>query len=263
MRLKVMTYNTQSGRSNDAVSVRNFDNIVRVLQEADADIVGLQEVGKHPTAGFPEYIMEGEPTEYIAEKLHANSYFAQAEFFYGKYPYGNSLITKYPIKSAKTVLIPDAKRTEDNEYYQTRSILVAEIDVCGGITVLVSHFGLMPEEKRLAVETALGLLREIKTPVLLMGDLNMLADDETLAPLFTVLQDTANGQKEPFTWPSNMEKEVGEYEAKIKEITHQAQAGRKIDYIFASSEFKVEGIEVIKTRASDHMPYVVDFTLQK
>ena len=262
MKLKVATYNTQSGRSNDAVSVRNYDSIVRVLQEVNADIVGLQEVGKHPTAGFPEYIMEGEPTEYIAEKLQANSYFAQAEFFYGKYPYGNSLITKYPITSAKTVLIPDPVERVDNGYYQTRSILVAELDICGGVTVLVSHFGLMPEEKKNAVETALKLINEIKTPILLMGDLNMTADDEILAPLFQALQDTVNGAKEPFTWPSNMEKEVGDYEAKIKEISNRSQAGRKIDYIFASKNFKVENVEVVQTRASDHMPYVVDFTVQ-
>ena len=173
MKLKVMSYNIQSGRNYGEVLTRGFDWQIEVMKNANPDIIGLQEVGKHPSAGFPLYPMEGYPTEYIAKELGMYSYFAKAILVEGKYPYGNAILSKYPIKSAKTVLIPDPVKREENGDYETRSVLVAELDVLDGITVIVSHFGLMEEEKINAVQTVLDIVKDIKTPVLFMGDLNM------------------------------------------------------------------------------------------
>ena len=66
--------------------------------------------------------------------------------------------------------------------------------------------------------------KEIKTPVLLLGDLNMMPNDEILRPLFDVIKDVANGKNEPATWPVDEDKFVGEYEATIKNITEQEKS---------------------------------------
>lgn len=262
MHLKIASYNIMSGRTYTTPPKRSFDFSAEVINDISPDIVGLNEVGRHATAGFPVLDMDDEPSEYLSKKTHMYHYFAKAIEFEG-HGYGNAILSKYPIKNAKTVIIPDPERKANDEYsvyYETRSILVAEIDVCGGITVLVTHFGLMPEEKNNAVNTILSLLKTIKTPILLMGDFNMLADDEHLKPIFEALYDTACGEKTPYTWPSDMQKYVGEYEAKIKNIKEN-DASRKIDYIFTSSHFETKSIEVYQSTASDHMPYIAHLEL--
>lgn len=259
MNLKVMTFNVHSGINSEEEPKRDYDGIAQVVKKESPDIVGLQEVGRHGFANFPALETDSEPSEYLAKKLGYYSYFAPAVVFENRYPYGNALLTKYPIKSAKTILIPDPDNKIDDGYFQTRSILVAEL--ASGITVLVTHFGVVKEEKQNAVQCAIELIKHIKTPILLLGDLNMMPDDEILSPLFDVIKDVANGKNEPATWPVDESKFVGDYEAKIKNITEQKQARRKIDYIFHSKEFAVKSEYVIKTKASDHKPYVVEFEI--
>ncbi len=255
MKLKVMSYNIQSGRNYGEVLTRGFDWQIEVIRNAMPDIVGLQEVGKHPSAGFPLYPIEGYPTEYFAKELGMYSYFAKAISVEGKYPYGNAILSKYPIINAKTVIIPDPIKQTDSEDYETRCVLVAELDVCGGITVMVSHFGLIEEEKVNAVNTVLDILKDIKTPVLFMGDLNMKPDDKILQPLFKALKDTAGGALTPITWPSDVDNKTGKGKRRPQEEV------RKIDYIFASEHFNSQKVQTLQSRASDHLPYVVDFQI--
>lgn len=245
MELKVMTYNIQSGRTNEPVRRRDYQLSVEVIRELGADIVGLNEVGKQPSANFPAVDMQEEIAEYMAGQTGMYWYYAPAIQVEG-YDYGNALLSKYPIKHAKTVIIPDPLRTEPG-YYETRSILVAELDVAGGITVIDSHFGLRNGEQVNAVAAVLSLLDTIETPVLFMGDLNMTPDDPKLRPLFERLKDTAEGKLEPVTFPSDKE--------------NPEEPARKIDYLFASEHFAVKGIEVKETLVSDHMPYMAHLEL--
>lgn len=260
MKLKVMTYNIQSGRNNVVPPSRSYDFSAEVINKFGPDIVGLNEVGKHASAGFPKLDMEGEPAEYLGKKTGMNWYFAKA-IEVGGCGYGNAILSKYPIKSARTVMIPDTEIEEDNEFYETRCILVAELDVVGGLTVLVSHFGLMPGEKENAVKTVVSLLEAIDTPVIFMGDLNMTPDDVRLQPIFEMISDSAGGAMTPYTWPSDAGN-VGQYETAVKSIIGN-NAKRKIDYIFTSKHFKTEKIDVYGSLASDHMPYMIDVELNK
>ena len=259
MKLKVVSYNIMAGRSQADKTVRDFSNAAAVISEIEPDIVGLQEVGKHPTAGFPEYDLAGGPEEFISEKTGLKyNYFAKAIEFSNQ-PYGNAIISKYPIKSAKTVMIPDAERTEEG-YYETRCVLVAEIDVAGGITVLVSHFGLMSGEHKNAVKTVSELIKNIKTPVVFMGDLNMTADNPDMKPIFDIIPDTAKGETKPLTWPSDMNENAAEGDKSYKSMLGNSSA-RKIDYIFASEHFKTKSISTFHSLASDHFPYIAELEI--
>ncbi len=259
MQLKVMSYNVHSGIDNTDTPKRNYDNIYNVIKASGADIIGLQEVGSHPFSVFAKWEGDGLPNDYLAEKLGYNGYFGESIFLFNEFPYGNSLLTKFKIKSSKTVIIPDPEDKVDNGYFQTRSILVAELDVKGGLTVLVTHFGVMESEKINAVNTLIDLINEIKTPIIFMGDLNMQPSDVILKPLFNALQDVSQGKNTPFTFPSNVSSGLSEYEAKIKEVKVGEKPQMKIDYIFHTEELKVKGEGVIQSLASDHLPYVVDF----
>ena len=143
MDIKVVTYNLFSGFGIEKPYVRNYDNCIKVLSEIDADFIGLQEIGKHPRGDLPECSIKGPVISYLASGLGMYGCFAKAINVYDdpNLPYGNGFLSKYPIISAKTVVIPDPPKDEDDDRYETRSVLVADVDYAGGIRVIVSHFG--------------------------------------------------------------------------------------------------------------------------
>jgi len=250
-----------SGIENKEPYARNYNNCIEVLKEIDADIIGLQEIGKHPTRGLPECDINSPVISYLADKMGMYGYFAKAIDVFGndKYPYGNGLLSKYPIKSAKTVIIPDAEQTEKG-YYETRSLLVAELEISGGVTVMVSHFGLMSGEILNAVETVIKNADKAEGPVMFMGDLNSTPDSKYIAPLFERFRDTANGSMKPLTWPSNIDGDPHEWEKQFKSAIGNNYA-RKLDYIFVSEHFNVKGFSVMHTLASDHLPFIAELEL--
>ncbi len=251
MVFKVATYNVWSGRNNIEIQTRNYNWTADVIAEIGPDIIGLQEVTKKPCGRFPACDMEGEVSEYLGKKLGMYSYFAPA-IMCGSYGYGNALLSKFPIKSAKTVKIPDA-----HPNVESRCVLVAELDAFDGITVLVTHFGLSPEEHEQGVKTVLSLIEEAKTPVIFMGDLNIMPDNEILKPLFERLTDTANGALKPYTWPSAFTKYTG-----ISEKEYGMDKHRKVDYIFTTEHFNVIKSDIHFSLASDHLPFVADLEIQ-
>ena len=139
MKIKTMSFNIQHCL-NFITREIDYDVMADTIKKCGADIIGLQEVRN-----------EGESKEYeaqakiIAEKLGFYYYFAEAIRFDGVNPYGNALISRYPITSAETILIPDPLIREYDGYYETRCLLKATIDVGRNLTILVSHFGLNPD----------------------------------------------------------------------------------------------------------------------
>ena len=139
-----MSYNTQHCL-NFITRKIDFDIIADTIKKCEADIIGLQEMRD-----------EGPDAEYqaqakiIAEKLgYQDYYFAEAIRFGGVNPYGNAIISRYPIISAETIMIPDPEMRKYDGYYETRCLLKATIDVGSGLTILVSHYGLNPDEQKM------------------------------------------------------------------------------------------------------------------
>ena len=130
-------------------------------------------------------------------------------------------------------------------YYETRCVLKAELDagIPGGLNVLVSHFGLNPDEHKLAVRTVTGLIPEERG--VLMGDFNMKPRNRKLRPIKRRLVDTAafleRGDK-GCTFPSD-------------------RPNRKIDYIFVTEDLSVDACRVFPKIASDHRALLADVSL--
>ncbi len=250
MNLRVATYNVWSGRNNTDKKNRDYDLTAKTICALSPDIIGLQEVSKRPFTDFCAVDFEGEIVEYLGKKTNMYSYFAPATEVFGC-KFGNAILSKYPIKSAKTVMISD-----ENIDREKRCVLVAQIDVCGGITVIVTHFGFDESEHIQGVKTVLSVIDKVKTPVIFMGDLNSISDNEHLKPLFERLNDVSNGAKKPYTWPSARTEFVG-----IAEEKYGMNKNRKVDYIFTSSQFNVVKSDVFSSRASDHLPFYADLEL--
>ena len=229
MQIKFMSFNTQHCL-NFITKEIDFDIMADVIIKCGADVIGLQEMRDEST--HEEYQAQA---KIIAEKLGFYYYFAEAIRFDGKNPYGNALISRYPIISAETILIPDPVVPEYDGYYETRCLLKAIIDVDDGLNVLVSHFGLNPDEHRNAVETIVSNISSERC--VLMGDFNVEPDNPVLQPVREMLYDTAAEFDSPkFSFPSDV-------------------PNVKIDYIFVSKDIIVSAADIPAVIASDHRPH--------
>lgn len=229
MQIKLMSFNTQHCL-NFITKEIDYEIMTNAIIKCGADIIGLQEMRDESEAeGYDAQ------AKIIAEKLGFYYYFAEAIRFDGKNPYGNALISRYPIKSAETILIPDPIVREYDGYYETRCLLKAVIDVGDGLNVLVSHFGLNPDEHKNAVET---IVSNISTKrCVLMGDFNVQPDNSVLALIMDKLYDTAKTFSSPkLSFPTDV-------------------PSVKIDYIFVSKDLVVNEADIPEIIASDHRPH--------
>lgn len=239
MELKLMSYNIQHGLNYKIRIAPGGKEIIllpalaHVIRNAGADIVGLNEV--YEAGPSPEYYSQAEN---LAAMMGYQGYFAAAIRLGEGWPYGNALLSRWPIKKAETILIPDPPVRDEDVYYETRCVLRAVIEPEEGkpVTVLVSHFGLAKAEMRNAVATVKALLEAEEGPVILMGDFNMTPDDPILAPLLAVADDSAACfGEEKLSFPSDK-----------PEI--------KIDYILGK-EVKFTAADIPAVLESDHRPY--------
>lgn len=236
MRLKIMSFNTQHCLNYITRKI-DFPRMAEVIRESGADIIGLNEMrgaGEHP-----EYTAQ---TETLAEKLGFNYYFAKAIDVNGNNPYGNGLLSRYPIISAETVKIPDPEPRRYNGYYESRCVLKARIDTpAGEMTVLVTHFGLNPDEAENAVSTV--LMNAERERCVLMGDFNLTPESPILKPIRAELFDTAElFGGELLSFPSD-------------------KPDRKIDYVFTSRDIKVITADIPAVVASDHRPHTAEIEI--
>lgn len=241
MNLRVMTYNIQHGVDHARAMLGereplNLPQIAEVIRRFHPDIVGLNEVRDRGVS--PDY---REQAILIANALgYDHVYFAKAIDDQGNGPYGNAIVSRLPIHAARTVPIPSPMLDRGCE---PRCILQAEFDTPERFEVLISHFGLTPPEQRNAVAAVMELAEHRSVPMILMGDLNMTPDQPILKPLSEIFRDTGS------LLPENTRSFPSE------------QPTIKIDYIFASPEFRTVSAEIPQLVVSDHCPCLADLVL--
>ncbi len=228
MQLKIMSFNILHCELYKEKRI-DFDRFAQVISESGADIIGLNEV-----RGDGERDDYQAQAQILAEKTGLYCYFAKAIDVGGKNPYGNALLSRYPILSAETVPIPDPP-IRIGSGFETRCLLKAKIDVADGLTVLVTHFGLNVSEQKNAVKTVCAHFWDEK--LVLMGDFNVCPDDRVLTPIRECLQDAADRFTQPLcSFPSD-------------------QPQKKIDYIFVSKSIDVLCADIPAWVVSDHRPH--------
>jgi len=234
MKITAMTYNICSGKN--MARERDLNFAASVIREVQPDFVTLNEVRSR--------------TDDIGDIDQAN----ELGRLTGYYPlfgrsidilggeYGNALLTRLPVIKYDIVHIPDFTPTMKG-FYEHRTILRCVLAAGDkNVTVLCTHFGLMPSEQKSAVETVLALLAETDGPVLLMGDLNMTPDAEILQPILYAMHDTADNRNSPLTFPSD-------------------EPRQKIDYILHSGPAKTISLRTMDTQNSDHRPLIAEIEI--
>jgi ribonuclease HII len=168
--VRVLTYNIHHWRGcDDSV---DLERIVQVIAEAGADVVGLNEV-------FHPLTVNGE-TCCLLSKMAARLGMAYAfgptapysDWGYVAGPYGNALLSRYPMRAAETIFLPQA------EGHFRRAVLRVELAVgCETWVVYVTHLNHLSETVRDREAAALleTVARFGDRLHLLMGDFNALA----------------------------------------------------------------------------------------
>ena len=232
--MKIMSFNTQHCL-NFLEQKIDYEIMAQAIKEVGADIVGLNEM-----FDGGENVKYGYQTKMLSELTGLeNYYFAKAIDDYDG-PYGNGILSKIPFKSVEAIIIPDPnpKRIEGG-CYETRCLLKAELE--NGITVLVTHFGLNPDEQENAVKTILEHIRDEKC--ILMGDFNVEPNNELLTPIREKMKDTSLGFCEnKKSFPSDNPR-------------------IKIDYIFVSNDIEVVSSDIADIIASDHRPHIAELNV--
>lgn len=236
--MKVMTFNIQHALDYQK-RVIDPDLFVRAIRKHGADVCGLNEVrGAGPLEGYTDQTSE------IGVPLGFHHYFGEAIKVKGSSPYGNAILSRLPMKSAETVLIPDPEDKSEAGHYETRCVVKVIVDFGStDVCFLVCHMGLMLSERINAVETICRLIDECNLPIILMGDFNTLPDSPELQPIRDRMSDTTNHSAYPGapTFPSDAPK-------------------TKIDYIYYK-DLECTNTVTIEEIYSDHLPILAQFNL--
>ena len=248
MEITVATYNIQHGRYFEEYlrsgnEVSSISYIRRFLAQRRVDICALNEVVEDKLGQT-----WGQQTREIAEGLDGYYYeFAGAIAAHGG-DYGNAIVSRFPIRSIRTypIAVPSEKRHAIGRRYEDRVLLSATLATPAGmLTVLISHFGLLPDEAELAAERVLSVAESISGPILLMGDFNLTPNTEIYQRLCERFKDSADVlRSQPLTFPSDL-------------------PNSKIDYVFTGGSCRALWSEVVDVRYSDHRPILARIELDE
>ncbi len=229
--MKIMSFNTQHCL-NFLEQKIDYEIMARTIIDTGADIVGLNEMFDDG-----EGALFGAQTEKLSKLTELKHFYFAKAIDDSEGPYGNGFLSRYPIKKAETIIIPDPNpRRVEGGYYETRCILKAELE--NGVTVLVTHFGLCIDEQENAVKAILEHISDEKC--ILMGDFNITSDNALLEPIKAKMKDTAQGFFEnKGSWPSD-------------------KPQMKIDYIFVSPDITVLSADIPEIISSDHRPHIAE-----
>lgn len=157
MQLRIASFNIHACIGNDG----RFDpaRIAAVIREIDADVLALQEVEHH-------LIDDEDLLDYLARSTGYQAVAGPTVMRETRH-YGNALLTRLPVINSQS-------RDISVSPYEPRAVIEAQLAAGEKtLTVMATHLGLWPAERRMQVRQILSLLEQQSTDVtLLLGDLN-------------------------------------------------------------------------------------------
>ncbi|MDO8541851.1 MAG: endonuclease/exonuclease/phosphatase family protein [Opitutaceae bacterium] len=234
--LRVMSYNIHHGEGIDRKI--DLERIARLITDARADVVGLQEVDR----GCERTQRRDLPAELA--KLTGMRVVFERNIPYQGGEYGNAVLTRFPVRSSRNTHYKMLRPGEQ------RGLLQIMLEV-GGREVLFmnTHIDYRPDDaERLinADEIRDAVEKAGRTPVIIVGDFNSTPGSRTYEKLKRFLTDAweVAGRGDGFTIPA-------------------AKPTKRIDYVFVSAAtVQPVKVEVLNSIASDHLPVVAELRLK-
>lgn len=231
--LRLMTFNIHHGEGLDGRL--DVDRIAKVIIDAEADIVGLQEVDRGvERTGRRDLLKE------LADRTGLRYAFGKNIDLQGG-DYGNAVLSRFPIVSEGNRLLEPLGGGEQ------RGVLQTVVDVAGQrLLVLTTHFDHRrdSEQRPRSAEQMVEMAGQWgEGPLVMLGDFNDVPGSAAHRTLTAIATDawTAAGEGDGYTIPV-------------------AAPTRRIDWILLRG-LKAETAQVVTTDASDHLPVLVTATL--
>lgn len=238
--LRAMSFNIHHGRGLDGVV--DLERVAAVIEDADADIVGIQEVDRH----WSERSDFVDQASVLARRLNMHIVYGAnldrdpLEPDQPRRQYGTAILSDHPILEWRNVLLP---RTGTKEQ---RGLLEARVNV-RGVPVLVYNTHLQHDSQSERIAQVDAIREIIGTPedsVVLVGDLNARPDTPEIAAITERLRDAwvAAGVGDGYTYPAE-------------------DPYARIDYVLTSDDVVARAAAVVTSDASDHLPVHADVAL--
>ncbi|MCS7464269.1 endonuclease/exonuclease/phosphatase family protein [Paenibacillus doosanensis] len=199
------------------------------IEQGKADLIALQEVDRFQwRSGMQDQARS------LARSLGLAYAFAPA-MRRGVSQYGIALLSRYPLSHVRTYPLPGDK--------EPRVVLTAEMKVRGAgqpgsgrpeesVTIVTTHLGVSGSDRARQMPQLLRVLQSIRTPIILMGDLNMPDNDPLMKELNRRL-----------------------HKVSLNRPQSTVMHGGEIDHIFTSFADSCDGFAWTEpTQASDHIP---------
>jgi endonuclease/exonuclease/phosphatase family metal-dependent hydrolase len=236
--MRILSWNIHGMRGRDGRA--DPERVALVLEEARADVAGLQEVG---ALGGPGELLD--PAGTLARLTGLAQAFGLTELRRG-YPYGNCILSRYPITASRSYDLSVPR-------HEKRGCLRADVDLGhGALHFFNVHLGLDRRERRRQAAQLLSadILRDnaLAYPLVLVGDFNAWSSRSAVPRwIRRQLVDAALVAGAPrATFPS------------VFPLV-------RLDRAYVGSAVRVIGCSVHDSRlarlSSDHLPVVVDLEL--
>lgn len=222
------------------------ENILKFLNEIDADILLLQEV----TKGC-EHNENKDVVKILTEATGMNCNFALAHKYNG-HSQGNIILSKFPIISSDNFLIAEA-----GEIYsystEARSCAASKVGLGSRkylnlATTHSSYCHKFEDSEKLGEAEKLADFFRGKDRLVFSGDLNAIPGSDFIKIIEGELVHCGPDYEEA-TWTTKPFSYQGFEETELK---------WRLDYVFASSDVKVVDAKILDTKFSDHLPILVE-----
>ncbi len=218
--------------------------IVGALKKVKPDILALIEVdtGSFRSRGKDE-------VRFLEEKLKLNSFVEKVKYplkgwlkLFHHVPIldkqANAIVSRFPLVNIKYHVFHEGTK---------RMIIEATANCPRPVTLLAAHLALGKKARARQIKELIGIVNNIKNPVILMGDFNTFNGEKEIKVLLqkTHLEDLISLDKHslPLTEPA-------------------WHPSRRLDYILTSPHIKVKKYSVLHFPFSDHLPLMIDFVFK-
>lgn len=229
--VRILTYNIHHANPPSKPDVIDIQAIADVINQADADVVGIQEVDIEVSRS---QMMN--QAEKLAELTGMNYYFSKG-IDLEKGLYGVLMLSKHKIVGKRRYDLPMPVASEN------RSLAIIDVELPAGqvISVANTHLDLKQANRLEQVQYINELADLYKRPFILMGDLNAKPDSEEIQIL---------------------EKHFVRHTQNPRPTSPNVGPKNEIDYIMLlnNSAFNWKSYEVISeaNTASDHLPVLAE-----
>lgn len=232
--VRILTYNIHHANPPSRPNVIDLDAIAKVIIDAKADVIGIQEVDIHVSRSEMQ-----NQAELLAELTGMEYYFSKGINLEKGY-YGTLILTKHKIVGKRRYDLPMPVKSEN------RSLAIVDVELPNGkvISVANTHLDLKEENRIEQVKYINETVDLYSRPFILLGDLNAKPESKPIQVLEEqfVRNTKTNKPTSPNVNPRN-----------------------EIDYIMLSKNSKFSWIKyevIFEEYASDHLPLLAEIELE-